>query len=453
MSELIVFNGRLSNMHITNYLGKRSLCLLAALIIAYEHSFSADQIHWSFTGQNSVSFAWRGTEEENKLFYGTVPGRYTEVIEAFHPKPLPTSSSGPFWEAKIGGLQKKTLYYYKIGNSPEHTFRPPPPRGTSDFTVVAQGDIGSTLMTARVHDIQAFIAGRLPSFVLALGDLSYGDRYGKDNVDRHFNDVMVWSQDAAYMPSWGNHEWSRNERRKGVQLNEYEGRFDLPHPQTSAGAENIPGNGFAEDWYWFDFGNVRFISYPEPLGPETWPEWASEAGRLMDEAETDPAIDFIVTFGHRAVYATGSSTMKAVMNLLRTWSRGTILSAGSSRLKNIFDALGDTHHKYVLNINGHIHQYERTFPQHGIVHITVGTGGASLETGFICTWIACIHPSWSAFRSVHHGILQLHFMKTGIEGRFFCGPAEKGKNNVSCNPGESIDAFSIAPRDFLVAPL
>jgi len=36
-------------------------------------------------------------------------------------------------------------------------------------------------------------------------------------VDRHFNDVMAWSQQAAYMPAWGNHEY---ENPAGEELGE-----------------------------------------------------------------------------------------------------------------------------------------------------------------------------------------------------------------------------------------
>jgi hypothetical protein len=54
--------------------------------------------------------------------------------------------------------------------------------------------------------------------------------------------VMVWSQDAAYMPAWGNHDWDINATLPD-QLNNYEGRFFFPNSKTSPGASTAIGNG------------------------------------------------------------------------------------------------------------------------------------------------------------------------------------------------------------------
>jgi hypothetical protein len=75
----------------------------------------------------------------------------------------------------------------------------------------------------------------------------------------------------------------------------------------------------------------------------------------MDEAQADPAIRFIVTFGHRPAFSSGHHP-------------------GDSGLQSIMAALGDAHSKYVLNLNGHSHDYERSRPQHGVTHITCGHG-------------------------------------------------------------------------------
>ena len=82
-------------------------------------------------GQNSVTFDWRGTDDT--LHYGMASGVYTGSMTAVTADPAPDSSPGPFWEAAVTGLQEDTLYYYTIGNDPEHTFRTPPPRGSSGF--------------------------------------------------------------------------------------------------------------------------------------------------------------------------------------------------------------------------------------------------------------------------------------------------------------------------------
>jgi len=128
--------------------------------------------------------------------YGLTSGVYTQVT-ATAPNPVPVSSSGPFWEAKLTGLTANTRYYYKIGTLPERSFRTPPAPGSSDFNVYTQGNIGSTSTYFNNGVVQGIIADDLPSFVIGLGDLTLGSKNGKATVDQHFNDVMVWSQEAA----------------------------------------------------------------------------------------------------------------------------------------------------------------------------------------------------------------------------------------------------------------
>lgn len=273
------------------------ICALSPLGAAQ----AADEIHWTFTGQTSITVDWRGTAVEDFVRYGTAPAVYTDIVMAATPWPLPFSSPGPFWEARLTGLLEDTLYYYSVADGPEHTFRTPPLRGDTNFTIFAEGDIGSTLSYQRVAGVQNLIAAGLPHFVLVVGDLTYGNERGQAAVDQHFNDVMAWSEDAAYMPAWGNHEWTHE---VDDDLRNYKGRFDFPNPQTSPISPLISCCG--EDWYWFDYGNVRFVSYPEPWDwPTTWTDWRVKAEILIDEAEAAPDIDFVVTFGHRPAYTSG----------------------------------------------------------------------------------------------------------------------------------------------------
>src|SRR6185503_5271408 len=136
-----------------------------------------------------------------------------------------------------------------IGTGPEGTFRTPPAPGASGFTAYLEADIGTSLNYPNTMPVvQQLIANGAPAFVLAAGDLTYGNSHGQTRVDQHFNDVMVWSTRSAYMPAWGNHEWEPTD-----DLRNYKGRFDLPNPQTSPGSPAISCCG--EDWYWFDYGN------------------------------------------------------------------------------------------------------------------------------------------------------------------------------------------------------
>jgi hypothetical protein len=377
--------------------------------------FAADEIHWTLTGQTSVTVDWRGTEAV--IRYGPTTA-YGQTVTAQPPSLHPISSPGPFWEAKVIGLQENTLYHYSIGTGPDHTFRTPPPHGSPDFTIAVEGDIGDSASFPIMAAIQSQIAAAAPAFVLAVGDLTYADPHGQAHVDQHFNDVMVWSQDVAYMPVWGNHEWENPTRD---HLKNYKGRFDLPNSQTSPGAPAISCCG--KDWYWLDYGNVRFIAYPEPWAGALI-DWNTKMKKLMDDGQKDPAITFIVTFGHRPAYSSGRHP-------------------GKASFKEALDALGARYGKYVLNLSGHSHNYERTTPQNGVVHLTTGTGGAELERDGDCLWSMCEKPDWSAFRAMHHGVVTLHFTASAIEGSFLCGPADGQKSDLRCAQGTVADSFTI----------
>ncbi len=400
-----------------NIMKKTHFLSLVTTLLAVNMAFAADEIHWTVTGQNSVTFDWRGTATEKTLGYGVTSGVYTQVT-ATTPNPVPVSSSGPFWEAKLTGLKENTRYYYKIGSGTERSFRTPPAPGSSDFTVYAEGNIGSSSTYFNTGTVQDLIANDLPAFVVGLGDLTLGNNNGKVNIDQHFNDVMVWSKEAAYMPVWGEMDTVTSKKAQDNFKN-YKGRFAVPNSQTSPGSPLAGG----EDWYWFDYGNVRFITMPEQW-KGAWADWNTKAGKLMAQAQADANIKFIVTFVHQPAYSSGHY-------------------AGSATLKGILDTLGDTYSKYKLNINAHSNNYERSLPQHGVTHVTAGTGGANLTQDGNCLWLACTKPAWSAFRAMHLGALKLHFTDSGIEGSFICGPAGGGKNDVTCKTGSIVDSFSI----------
>ena len=237
---------------------------------------------------------------------------------------------------------------------------------------------------------------------------------------------MAWSKEAAYMPVWGDQDWRKNTQDN---FKNYKGRFALPNAQASPGSPLAGG----EDWYWFDYGNVRFITLPEPWSG-AWADWKTKADRLMAKAQANADIKFIVTMVHRPAYSSGHFK-------------------GATPLKEILNSLGDRYSKYVLNLNSHSTNYERSFPQHGVVHITAGIGGSNLLQDGTCLWLTCAKPSWSAFRTMHHGALKLSFTANSIEGSFICGPAGSGKNDLNCAKDSVVDSFTIAPsRPVVSAP-
>jgi hypothetical protein len=375
-----------------------------------------NEVHYTFTGPGSVTFDWLGSGRTLRFWSAGAPPR---TVEAHAPAPKPFSTTGEWQEAAIDGLLPDVDYTYVIGNPARPlpvSFRAPPAPGTAGFSFTAFGDVGASTDNEGVRAVHRLVSLAEPAFVIMLGDLTYADTHAQASVDRHFEDVMAWSRRAAYMPVWGNHEW---EAPTKDDLRNYKGRFALPHAQASPGAPAAGGPG--EDWYWFDYGTVRFISYPEPYGAQTIPEWGERAAPLFAEAEQDPKLRFVVTFGHRPAYSSGHH-------------------GGDPALRLILDRFGQRFRKYVLNLAGHSHAYERSRPQAHVVHLTAGIGGGELEHAPTpCLWIACKPPAFSAFRAIHHGFLKLAVDPDAIRIQAVCGAASPGNDSLRCAEGEIMD--------------
>jgi calcineurin-like phosphoesterase family protein len=368
----------------------------------------ATELHYAYAGPTSVTFDWKGTARS--LRYGPTT-RYGSVVRARPPSIAPFSSKGSFWQATISGLRPGKRYRYSIGPV-RSTFSTPPVRR---FRFDVEADVGASSDFDTVGTTQKQIAADKPAFVIVAGDLTYGNDNGQQAVGRHFNDVMAWSRRAAYMAAWGNHEWDDSTD----DLRNYKGRLRIPHAQASPDA---PRKGCCgADWGWFDAGGVRFISYPEPYTDAAWINWHGKAARVMAAAQRNPRIHFVVTFGHRPAYSTG-------------------YHPGDKLLASIMNALGDRYSKYVLNLNGHSHNYERFEPIHRVVQITAGGGGADLEP-----WSRG-PDSRTAFRALHLEHLRVDVNANGMRIQAVCGP-RTSEQGFDCRLGAVIDSYTIrTPR-------
>jgi len=90
-----------------------------------------------------------------------------------------------------------------------------------------------------------------------------------------FGEIMKWESTPPDFPD---------------NLKNYKGRFDFPNSQTSPGSPSVSCCG--KDWYWFDYGNPRFIAYPEPWSGAR-ADWNTKAKQIMDQAQADPGIKYI----------------------------------------------------------------------------------------------------------------------------------------------------------------
>jgi hypothetical protein len=380
---------------------------------------TAQEIHFTIISNTAVTFDWVGTA--NHVHYGRNSGDLSSTVAAVDSNILPVSSpwvsasSGPFREAKLTGLSQSTTYYYKVGDDGvQHTFGTSLAPGGLGFVVVSVSDMhySGADMTSIMNDI-AVVS---PTVVIVPGDIIGAKTTGQANVDIRFNDFMVWSQDAPLMPAWGNHEW---DTPAGDDLRNYKGRFDLPNAQASPGSPAV--GGYGEDWSWFDYGNVRFITYPEPWSG-AWADWNTKATSIMSAAQANPNIKFIITYGHRPPYDSRTG--------------------GDATLQGYLNGLGDQFSKYVLNFSGHSHHYERTYPQHGVIHVIDGSATGGLNTGE-CPYATCPPPAWSAYRANRWGFVKLNITNNAIVGSYIVGPMGGGTNDVNAPEGTIIDTFTI----------
>ncbi len=398
-----------------------------AQLVEKTHTDTADQIHFSVINGTTVTFNWVG--KVDRIHYGTNPNNLDQVAIATHPPFLPVESPwisdpGPYWEAKLTGLEQNTVYFYKIGsNGKVRNFKAPPLAGTAGFRVCTMSDMHESSKECIAMFRQ--VAELKPDLVITPGDLTGAGPDGQQEVGARFHDAMVWSQSAAWIPAWGNHDWQYTDVD---DLRTYKARFDIPNPGTISSSPSVSCCG--EDWGWFDYGNTRFISLPEPWDSSTRTEWSHQVRTVFKSAQDDPNIKFIITFGHRSSY---TSTFRR--------------SPGEESLRTILDGFHSSYSKYKLDLSGHNHQYERYLLSTGMTYIIVSTAGSYYHEG----WDSLEKPPECAYRAIHYGVLVFDFLDNMIKGRFICsvnatnsGVDYKPLEEPVCNEsGEVIDSFTL----------
>lgn len=405
-------------------------------IVVEPPTTAVDEIKYAFGNTpDSVVFSWRGSE--NQLFYGVDSG-YGNVVAATQSTVTPVDIAGPFMEASITGLVPGATYHYKIGESGADTTFRAAPSTTDSFKVVSVGDtIASTCRTYQ-STMNQLIRDQQPYFMIHGGDMAIANECGVPAVHQFYLDLEPLSRQAAFMPVWGNHEYGKptSSAPAGTPqdtLANYKGRSFIPNAQivpddTLTNTSN-PGCGsevsstvntcYGKDWGWFVAGRVLFISYPE-----TWPgaitDWQTKVTPLMQQAQDNPDIDFIVTYGHRpAISSTG-------------WTPPSGYTSVFSTLGNTFSPSARAGGKYVLNIAQHRHNLEAIPNYYGVTHLVNGGGGQGLIN--FQTPVA-----GSAFRMKHLGFTTLDYdaQAHSLTLAMICG-ADLSSQSTSCVAGSTL---------------
>lgn len=263
------------------------------------------------------------------------------------------------YEVRIDDLRPWTFYDYEIEGK-DAAGQPAvlssgrtrtAPAGRQDFRFIAFGDSGTGY---RVQYKLAKLMSELdpmPELIIHTGDLIYPDGAAKHyvrNFYRPYADLMLR---GAFYVCIGNHDtWD-------YQAKPLFDNFVFP--------ENGPEDTMPEQYYWFDYGDVRFICL------DSNDEVAiirDKAAPWLDEVLADAGSRWKVLFYHHPVYTNGDHSP-------------------SGKLREFILPITDRHEVELILV-GHNHMYERSHPMHngeiagpgrGVVHITTGAGGGNLQ--------------------------------------------------------------------------
>jgi uncharacterized repeat protein (TIGR01451 family) len=378
-------------------------------VLALSGAEPNDEIHSSFGDSSSQMWLyWHGPD--SSVQYG-LNSTYGQTATASRPA-IVAKDLGGLWQVLLTNLTPGTTYHYTIGNSGlDHTFTTAP---TGDFVWDDIGDTGTTFSGGGcakpwMSQVWQQLAGEHPDLVTHGGDISYANSCGIASVHQYWNDIAPLATQTAMQYAWGNHESAGSD-----SIANYKGRFNAPHAQTlpidSASQVASPGcpspanpnvNGCqGDDWGYFTAGHALFISYPEPWSG-AFASWHTTADALMAQAEADPNIYFIVTFGHRPAY--------------------TNQGISDTTLQPILDALADKYSpaarpdgKYLMNVAHHVHNGQVLSPKHGLLHVVDG-GGGDEETN-------ATKGAGTVWLTNHFEHLHVTFSGDQMRLDFICGP-------------------------------
>lgn len=243
--------------------------------------------------------------------------------------------------AELVGLAPGTTYHYKAVSSGTalagSKFRTSPPPGTP-FTFVAFGDCGGGGIAQ--HTLADKMLALEPDLAVITGDLVYPAGEDYDYTAKFFTPYKKLAARTVFFPSLGNHDHST---ASGAA---YLKNFHLPtnNPEKS------------ERYYSFDYGDVHFVALDSNLDLSP----ASPQGKWLAEDLAKTTQAWKIVYWHVPMYSSGEH--------------------GSSA--GVKAALSDvlTKHGVELVLVGHDHNYERTKPVDGIVHIVTGGGGKSIRS-------------------------------------------------------------------------
>jgi predicted phosphodiesterase len=295
-----------------------------------------------------------------------------------------------------------------IGNHPIYTSFSSP-AALPDFNFAAVGDFGCN---ANTNNTINNIIDKKPELVLALGDFSY-----EPTADCWFQSVHPIIDKMKIVI--GNHD----DRIGG-----------LGHVYPGMLSQYMNAFGLQKQYYSFNYQNVHLLALSTEVLINSSSEQYEFVKSDLSKTASDPNIDWIIVYIHKPMYTLNSTHI------------------GNSTLRNTYHPLFDQY-GVDLVLQGHNHNYERTYPikfnatnpllpiktstntstytdPEGDIYITVGTGGARLDP-FKAN--QRYEKSYHIIGFERYGILNIDITNGGkiLTGKFYT------------NNGPIIDTFTI----------
>lgn len=342
---------------------KSKLAIIVLVLMTFTLSLQSEIIPYLQTPtSNSIWVTWKTHVDGNSTVqYGlsesnlnmTVNGSTTELFDSGYSKDF-------FWhKVKLTNLQPNTTYYYKVISGAEQSqvfrFRSQPLEGTNTgiYRVLVAGDhqiVNESrflkLMNHAKSKIQEKYGENIEQHINLV--VNVGDQVDLGNLT-HYDELHL-RQNAPvspYLPIMtlmGNHETYGNTYQGGPR----QSYFDLFVLDDNVGYNGIYSG--TEEYYSFQVANIVFLMMSTEAPGTTQLSWATN---VINTAKNDNNIDWIISEGHRPIYA------EQYYNDVSPWVRD-----------NIIPKLTQTE-KAALHIGAHHHLYargqERDYPLYNII--------------------------------------------------------------------------------------
>ncbi len=301
---------------------------------------------------NAVTVKWRTSNDGvGKLLYGETFSNKSQSITI--------SGNTQLHEIRVDKLKPKTKYYYSIyqdnillqGDS-THYFVTSPLSGTitEPVRMVAFGDCG-TQQPAQVEvakRVSEHFGGKPIDGWLLLGDNAYNSGFDDEYQAKFFNIYQsFFLKNTVLWPSPGNHDYGDKVWSNDIGPRpDYYKIFSLP---TNGECGGVPSGNAA--YYSYDYANVHFVSL-DSYGTEETKKMADTLSKQVQWLKKDLAankLPWTVVYFHHPPYTKGSHDSDTELDLV----------AIRENLVKVLD-----YYKVDVVLNGHSHNYERSYMLH-----------------------------------------------------------------------------------------